>query len=918
MIIRCKQAGYIAEFIPSNVLKQDLPWNLIDSNHHWYIESSRTIEIRPEQKTWSRDEPRVWKASLNVANSKVSGECTKLLAQGLCRLVDPHSQLYRHLGVILLPLEPQHDGIVVTVEANDHANHPTIYLPRHDLTFYLTSSSLLECQSFPGLVIDTNYRGIGTLIGLRTVISLRSNDRLSQRKILIPKGALSSAQGTYGHPLTSIDLKEARGYFVYEVDEVLGRLHGTRSIESDLFLAYLHALTSASLPDPLTQRAGTHEALQCLTNSSCYSAYSLSFEARSYLDGLASLSPRRTFYPPHLQVMETVRWNSSLPALSQHPSFYPLVENILKYWRDLGDFHSFGDLLDPVESTSGMDHLSARANTRNWAYQYSSHTTQSLKDLVHRPHDSIHDEPSRNRERIAFEVAYLSHSSTNSFPLCRTLRATVMLWKEIQGKGQWKCKDIHHWLPKANSMGEIWCTLYELCRVATWSANFELTMMLSLLGYCKAPFEILATLMAVAWRPKIAIPQLQFYPRLDLTLGSDFDQARLRQVLTSYAIGFEKSEESKIQNESWGTKAERKQRAREVYGTHLKQEVNETIAELRSQWPNLPEELRISNRRLLKPPINFKSALRSILLGFVQNRIFLQRIDNVSAILSPFYISRTVHESYIPRLEQPSKLSIQFTIPTMKDLMNSKSLNNTTLNLASQAETSNSLSFRFQDTSSLNNLFDDLSRLAQTDLESHYLQNLRESIDALARHTTLNGYTTVPPLDSLYSVHQSTKEVLVTETSCLQEALLPHDCASKLLVTVGLLPPITPISLLQQLSLINRKTLSKHWESRLIQYAVKLHDAKRAERMVRLFDTKRYSHLLVELQYHREWDPFVYVDWLLVEIDTNLSIRPEQADIAKEMIHPSNNQNLVMQLNMGEGKSSVSLYIYTSSSLDAY
>jgi hypothetical protein len=911
MIIRCKQAGYIAEFIPSHVLKQDLPWNLIESNHHWYIESSRTIEIRPERRTWSKDEPRIWKASLNVMNDKeVSGECTKLLTQGLCRLVDPHSQLYRHLSVILLPLEPQNDGIVVTVEANDHANHPTIYLPRHDLTFYLTSSSLLECQSFPGLVIDANYREIGTLIGLQTIISLRSsNGRLCQRKVLIPKGALSSSQGTYGHPLTSIDLKEARGYFVYEIDDVLGRLHGTRSIESDLFLAYLHALTSSPLPDPLTRRTGTLEALECLRNSSCYSAYSLSTEARSYLDGLASLSPQRTFYPPHLQIMETMRWHGSLPPLSQHPSFHPLVGNILKYWRDLGDFHSFGDLLDPVESNSGMEHLSARANARNWVYQYPSHAMHPLKDLVHQPHDSIHDQSSRNREKLAFEVAYLSRSSTTSFPLCKTLRATVTLLGEIQGNGQWKCKDIHQWLPKANSIGEIWCTLYEICRVTTWDINFEVALMLGLLGYCNAPFEILATLMTVARRPKSATPKLPFYPRLDLALGSDFNKARLQQFLMSHAIGFEKSDESKIEKESWETKAQRNQRVRELYRKHLEQEVNEAIAELNSQWPNVPEELKISNRRLLKPPINFESTLRSILLGFVQNRTFLQRIDNVSASLSPFYLPRTVCESYIPQLERPSKLPIQFVIPTMEDLMKSKLPSNTALNPASRVESSNPLSFKSQDPNSLNNLFDDLCRLAQNDLESHYLQNLRESIDALARHATLDDRTTVPPLDSLYSVHQSTREACVTETFHLQDAILPPDCASKLLAIAGLLPPITPISLLQQLSLINRPTLPKKWQSRLTQYAVNLHDAKRAERMVQLFDSKRYSQLLVELQYRREWDPFTYVDWLLVEIDTNLSIRPEQADIAKEMIHPSNDRNSVIQLNMGEGKSSVSLYV---------
>src|SRR5690606_708337 len=43
----------------------------------------------------------------------------------------------------------------------------------------------------------------------------------------------------------------------------------------------------------------------------------------------------------------------------------------------------------------------------------------------------------------------------------------------------------------------------------------------------------------------------------------------------------------------------------------------------------------------------------------------------------------------------------------------------------------------------------------------------------------------------------------------------------------------------------------------------------------------------------------------LLEIESNLMIRSAQADIAKEMLNPTSGKNSVMQLNMGEGKSSV-------------
>jgi hypothetical protein len=842
-----------------------------------------------------------------LKSERISGKCAKMLTQGRCRLVDPHSQLYRHLSAALRPLEPQDDGIIVTIEANDPITHPTVYLPRHDLTFYLTESSLLECQSFPGLVVNSNYHDLGTLIGLQTFISLRStNARPSQRKVLIPKGILSSIPGRYGHPLTSIDVKDARGYFAYEIDDVLGRLHGSRSVESDLFLARLHALTSSPLPDHLTGIRGTNKALECLSNSSCYSAFSFSNEARSYLDDLASLTPRRTFYPSHLQVMETVKWQSSLPVLSQHPSFLPLVEHILTYWRGLKDFHSFGDLLDPIDLPSGMEHLSARADTRNWVYRHNDYSLPQLKDLIYQPRDCMNDTSSQERERLSFQVAKLSHPSLDTFPLCRTLRETVIGWREVEGAGQWKCKDIHQWLPKAKSMREIWFTLYELCRAANWPVNFELTVTLSLLGYCKAPFEILATLFAVSRRPGSTMPKLLSCPRLDLSLGNDFDQARVRQSLASHAIKYNETQESKIQREPGETKAQQRKRTVELYEARLAQELNEVVAELRSQWPEVPELLRISNKRLLQPPKNFRSTIRSVLLVFVHNRTFLQQVDHLHATILPFYTPRTIWELYIPPVQPLSRPSTPFTIPTMRDLLSSQSVDPDTLEPASQFEPSHLPLFKSQITSSLDDLFHDLSQLSRNDLENIYLHNLRESIDALANHQILDSCVTVPSFDILYSLHQTSRESCVIGMSHLQNSILPRDYTSTLLGMVGLLPSITSISLLQQLSLINRPNLPDDWKRCLIQYAIKLHDAKRAERMVQLFGTKRYSHLLVELQYRREWNTFDFVDWLLIEIDTNLSIRPGQADMAREMIHPSGDQNSVMQLNMGEGKSSVS------------
>lgn len=75
--------------------------------------------------------------------------------------------------------------------------------------------------------------------------------------------------------------------------------------------------------------------------------------------------------------------------------------------------------------------------------------------------------------------------------------------------------------------------------------------------------------------------------------------------------------------------------------------------------------------------------------------------------------------------------------------------------------------------------------------------------------------------------------------------------------------------------------------------------------MLKLFEANDMVRLSRELSYIRTWDPKQHPEWLLIEIDGDFSIRPEQASLAAKMLVPDNRDNAVMQLNMGEGKSSV-------------
>ncbi|KAK3349552.1 hypothetical protein B0T25DRAFT_548396 [Lasiosphaeria hispida] len=116
---------------------------------------------------------------------------------------------------------------------------------------------------------------------------------------------------------------------------------------------------------------------------------------------------------------------------------------------------------------------------------------------------------------------------------------------------------------------------------------------------------------------------------------------------------------------------------------------------------------------------------------------------------------------------------------------------------------------------------------------------------------------------------------------------------------------ITPIFLLERLSRAHRAELSAGWLRCLVDYAVSLTALQRSERLVMAADDeKKLERELVHVG-HENWDPAEFPDWLLFEVESGVLIRPAQKRMASSMMEPPGRRNYVMQLDMGEGKSSV-------------
>ena len=119
----------------------------------------------------------------------------------------------------------------------------------------------------------------------------------------------------------------------------------------------------------------------------------------------------------------------------------------------------------------------------------------------------------------------------------------------------------------------------------------------------------------------------------------------------------------------------------------------------------------------------------------------------------------------------------------------------------------------------------------------------------------------------------------------------------------ALWPSTGQVSMLETLRSTSHFILPKHIRDQIVRYALSITSL---QRMLRVEDALRKNHTqrLKDEQSnagHSNWNPSESPDWLLLEIDANLLIRPGQVEVALATIEPQSSMNSVLQMNMGQG-----------------
>ncbi|KAF9773488.1 hypothetical protein IL306_008696, partial [Fusarium sp. DS 682] len=359
LIVRAFRGRYALQLIPRETFhgeSSDLPGPLMNNCFHWLHLSTGEVLITSRDRPWP-DNPHRW-----YILSLKDYTCTKTrLYRGLLtkdHIINPFSPLYNRVIRILDSFE---DRSQITVYQPGGGRNLTVELPRLNISFHTNrnrqlQSPQLQCQ------IDTN-QDAGTWYGLRSKLVCTSLTNPMHRSILVPLGPLS-ARSEGCHVTVRIQPSDKFGRF--NINTTLGRIDCAPEPTLVFTKALIHACTSFLLPDPLTGRAGTEEAIEWLQSGISQPWSPLAPPSILVLNQIAQLTPKRVYYPQDLRVMRTDTWIESLPAILQSSAYRQIVDRILQESATLAIFatkeHNVVKI--PELPSSGDLHLHTRVMLR--------------------------------------------------------------------------------------------------------------------------------------------------------------------------------------------------------------------------------------------------------------------------------------------------------------------------------------------------------------------------------------------------------------------------------------------------------------------------------------------------------------------------------------------------------------------------
>ncbi|KAB8229417.1 uncharacterized protein BDW43DRAFT_314998 [Aspergillus alliaceus] len=924
LCVRAMRDGQEWEFIQPSLLANLFPDTFVEECVHWFNPSGDYVEFRPVKEPW-QSSPAYWRLTRNHSRTGW------VLQKDSVFMINVRSRTAKLISDILEPIERPRR---IQCKFNTLHSILEIDIPRLRLKFDLESgSSSVHSRQYRGMLIDAD-QSLGTLIGLHNKLILRGKDN-HERLALIPEGPVDWKKDA-DHVKVSIGWRAVTDLHPYAVQPDLGYLSDNGSLQSKLLLCYLHALTSFCVPDPLTQKTGTEQALSILRSAALRSFERLRSENCAVLAHIAQLTPSRTYYPANERVMQKVQWRKELGFLVQHAEFREEVVAIFEHDRRMAMFHPNTATAHPPLPPVGWD-LQKRDKIRSSVFRVSTFGAEEYTKDYDRDYCGLDD----HRDSAAVSrVLKLCSIVYNQIPCMQQFTASELvstLWKFISKSNKtWGFGaplDIGDMKYDAGLLVEpnlflslYWCSIHGMvCSEESPLNRFQLMIWLATLGFAEGTsMPVLATLASFHVLPQMARITLPPNNLYELGQGYEFDGSSLKSCIQS--VQRTVIPEQNISRNHHETAKQFKQRWDRILKERRTQARDQFIDELETQWPVLspttPTENATPGFREYFQVGKAMVVARSSFKTWFANREFRQYLSNIAAVLS----SQPAHYIEAPALNAPECLGpVHFPLSrrgflTLDDLLGQppileiKGPECPRLLRTSPGDV--------KQTPCLEQFVMDLVSQAKSQFEKNYVEQLRSSIRSL-QDTRKPAYTDFDGaqlrrifLEYVCMCEKHTNDIYAAIESSIVPSPVMHNSRkenptnSKIqaaLFRIRHCPRISPSLVVQQLTRHRWHQLPDGWKSCIITYGCSITRLQWAKRMVAL--SMSPDDLIRELQNpgHTNWDPQEFPESLLLEIESGILIRDVQEQIAGQMRNCSLGRNVVMQLNMGEGKSSVIL-----------
>ncbi|KAL8366469.1 hypothetical protein RB595_004986 [Gaeumannomyces hyphopodioides] len=862
LMVGSEKDGTQYELIPPeklhDCLDHGLPKRLLDEYAHWLVLGEDRVEFRPLADAWESLKDAGPSSGGYVLRLDSDGHRARLTKVGSAmasvRAASPTADALYH---ILRPLESPE---FVDLAFDQRRRILSIDLPRLRLSFYLArGQSAIVSSQYAGYSIDGD-QSVGTLAGLESKLVLRRSP-LGARLLLVPSGLVSFEAGPHGHAGRTRIVTAAGArvrYHAFRVDATLGCLRDSDgALGSLLLLCNLHAITTHCLPDRLTGRTGTEEALRILDSVAMQPPDRLlrgddgDSDHLGRLRRIGAISPLRDRDD---QLRQLIRWSGSAPWVAQDGGFRWRVAAIL---GRAGVTTELPPLSDPF--------LVRRAAARTSAYyitQYSDGDKATKRptghaDVWYPGWPTYQTKTGYDGEieacRLARHIVHGGDGAVSLYPLGHPFLLQEKAYGWSEGSG---------FVGVNNSMARLFDQI--IVNHVQRGGDHVYNLALFLAGLVFAPdadfgiIQLLLTIATVSRNKRLRWFNLAKYSRR--LSGANRNVIDARQKLIDANRKFIDAHQKLIDDNRKLIDDNRKLKDRRV----LIEYASKCLGALASHISNLPKS---SDRPA--PPV-------------------------------------VPHLLPTPSLGGPASVDDMFAQPAPEPPMRG--------GLPTRTGTPRGHAACGAPPQRLQRFLGGLGRTARLEHERRYVKELRRAANALGSRrratpvapTARRGSRAAGPglLKHMEACRGEVTGRFAAICGALGGAVMPGKAGQ---LEAASRPAVTPVMLLERLSKRHRTTLSDSWLRCLVDYAIALTALQRAERLVMAAATGNRKELAAERRNigHENWDPVAFPDWLLLEVDMGILIRPIQARVASAMMQPPRKRNHVMQFHMGEGKSSV-------------